>query len=95
MEVVNVLPLICDLTKEDEIDMKFLDALAIVRDLANENIIECYGHDDALEEVARNQEEAVKIVDILLDVLRKEAPVIIDPKMEEPDLFLAKAEGKL
>jgi len=55
--------------------MELLDALAIVRDLANENIIECYGHDDALEEMAKEQEEAVRVVDTLLDVLREDSPI--------------------
>jgi hypothetical protein len=51
--------------------LPFVDALAIVRDLANENVLEEFqAQDNELEEERQRQIEAVERVDDLLTILR-------------------------
>jgi len=53
--------------------MNLLDALAIVRDLANENILEdFYCDDEGMREIRRKHLKAVKVVDAHLESLRGE-----------------------
>jgi hypothetical protein len=51
--------------------MKFADAVAIVRDLANENVLEEWmAEENGIPDAREEQLEAVKQIDLFLDLLR-------------------------